>query len=51
VQSMWQAPQVSAHRRLGPRASRSHHAAPFKSSACWPIDHTAPQGVSNAETL
>jgi hypothetical protein len=28
-----------------------HHAAPFKSSACWPIDHTAPQGVSNAETL
>jgi len=28
-----------------------HHAAPPKSSACWPVAHTAPEGVSIAVTL
>src|SRR5438876_1017258 len=46
---MWQAPQVSAHRRLGPRASRSHHAAPVKSLGSLAgkivIDCTNPLGM------
>jgi putative transposase len=29
----------------------AHHAALLKGSACWPIAHTAPKGVSTAETL
>jgi putative transposase len=28
-----------------------HHAARPNGSACWPVAHTAPQGVSNAEAL
>ena len=28
-----------------------HHAAPPTSSACWPVAHTAPEGVSTAVAL
>jgi putative transposase len=28
-----------------------HHAAPSKGSACWPVAHTVPEGVSTAVAL